>query len=66
MNNKNNYLLGLVFAAALGLGAYFVMAPQQNGLVGSSFGAANATTAGEADTQPLLTWSWALKMLQSP
>ena len=49
MNNKNNYLLGLVFAAALGLGAYFVMAPQQNGLVGSSFGAANATTLGEAD-----------------
>ena len=54
MNNKNNYLLGLVFAAALGLGAHFVMAPRQNGLVGSSFWAAHATTAGESDTSTMV------------
>jgi len=54
MNNKNRYLLGFVFAAAMGLSAYFVIAPQQNSSVGSSFGAANAATAGEADASTIV------------
>ena len=53
MNSKNKYVLGIVFVAALGFCTYLVMAPQQSGLVGPSFGAANATTAGEADTSAI-------------
>ena len=54
MNNKNKYLLGLVLVAALGLGAYFATSPQQSSVVGPGFGAANATTAGEADTSAII------------
>jgi|TARA_B110000090_G_scaffold151382_1_gene166098 protein-disulfide isomerase len=46
---NKNYVLGLFFVAALGLGAYFAMFPKSSNLMGPSFGAANATTLGEAD-----------------
>ena len=53
MNSKNKYVSGIIFVAALGFCIYFAMAPQQSGLVGPSFGAANATTADEADTSAI-------------
>ena len=54
MNNKNKYLLGLVLVVSLGLGAYFVTLPQQSSLIGPGFGAANATTAAEANTSAII------------
>tara|TARA_B100000780_G_scaffold84443_1_gene57781 strand:- start:2080 stop:2757 length:678 start_codon:yes stop_codon:yes gene_type:complete len=46
---KKNYVLGLFFVAALCLSAFFVMLPKSSSFMGPSFGAANATTVGEAD-----------------
>ena len=54
MNNKNKYLLGLVLVVALGIGVYFATSPQQSSLIGPGFGAANATTASEADTSAII------------
>lgn len=51
---KKNYLLGLVFVAALLLGVYFAMTPKSSNLVGPSFGAANAAVSGEADTSAVV------------
>jgi protein-disulfide isomerase len=51
---KKNYVLGLAFVAALGLGAYFTMTPKSSDLIGPNFGAANATAVGEADTSAVV------------
>ena len=51
---KKNYVLGLAFVAALGLGAYFAMAPKSSDLIGPSFGAANATAVSETDTSAVV------------
>lgn len=51
---KKNYVLGLVFVAALGLGVYFAMTPKSSNLMGPSFGAANAAVSGEADTSAVV------------
>ena len=54
MNNENKYLLGLVLVVALGIGVYFATSPQQSSLIGPGFGAANATTAAEADASAII------------
>ncbi len=51
---KKTYVIGLVFVLALGIGAYMVKTPAPSGLTGPSFGAANATEAGEIDTSSIL------------
>ena len=51
---KKTYVIGLVFVLALGIGAYMVKTPAPSGLTGPSFGAANATGAGEIDTSSIL------------
>tara|TARA_B110000208_G_scaffold83593_1_gene106155 strand:+ start:255 stop:914 length:660 start_codon:yes stop_codon:yes gene_type:complete len=51
---KKNYVLGLVFVVALGLGAYFAMTPKPSDLIGPSFGVANATAVGGADTSAVV------------
>ena len=47
-------MLGLVLVLALGIGVYFATSPQQSSLIGPGFGAANATTAAEADTSAII------------
>ena len=47
-------MLGLVLVVALGLGAYFATSPQRSSLIGPGFGAANATTAAEADASAII------------